>query len=250
MSIKPKKVLIYQMGKVASSSIKATLSRLDNLEIIYTHRLSYAYAKQLNLRKKTLGWKVVSLEPSSIKDLHASVSAEPRLKVITLIREPIARNISAFFQVLDAITGIKNAYSKLTIVELMDIFLKQYPHEIPLIWFDQEFKEALGIDVYNVPFPKDKGVMTLKKGRYEALVMRHDLNDHLKQQSMEAFLGIEPIGMQRDNISMDKPYSAVYELFKASIKLSDQYVTQLLESAYARHFYSKEECVLIRKKWS
>ncbi len=249
MSSKPEKVLIYQMGKVASSSVRATLTRLDNLEIIYTHRLSYAYAKQLNLRKKSLGWQLVSLEPSTIKDLHASVSTESRLKIITLIREPIGRNISAFFQVLDAITGIKNAYSKLTIVELMGIFLKQYPHEIPLIWFDQELKAALGIDVYNTPFPKNKGVMIIKEGRYEVLVMRHDLNDGLKQQSMETFLGVKPIAMRRDNISTDKPYNAVYGIFKESIKLSDQYITQLLESDYARHFYSKKERVLIRKKW-
>jgi hypothetical protein len=72
-----------------------------------------------------------------------------RWKVVTLVRDPIARNISGFFQTLQSEFGLD--YEKAESMdeedvarELVDIFLEKVTwHDYPLTWFDTELKSVL-----------------------------------------------------------------------------------------------------------
>ena len=189
-----KKVIIYQMGKVASSSIKSSLSKINNLDIIHTHHLSSDYTRELNDIKKTMGWEI-TITPDSVEDLFSTINNE-ELIIITLVREPIGRNISAYFQNLDVIYRQKNVHDKLSQNDLLNGFLNKYPHSIPIAWFDKELKKTLGIDIYKYEFPKKEGALIINEGRNHILVMRFDIDDSVKQKYIEKILGIAECAYQ------------------------------------------------------
>lgn len=78
---------------------------------------------------------------------YALVDRKP-LKIISLVREPIGKNVSSFFQNLDVNTGLSNAKNKLSVAELRGIFIKDYCHDVPLQWFDKNILINFGIDVF------------------------------------------------------------------------------------------------------
>lgn len=124
-------VLVCIMGKVGSQSISRSLLKQYQRLVLSTHTFSLNHEDLL------------------IRHLYqyALVDRKP-LKVISLVREPIGKNVSSLFQNLDVNTGLSNAKNKLSVAELRGIFIKDYCHDVPLQWFDKNILINFGIDVF------------------------------------------------------------------------------------------------------
>lgn len=238
-------VLIYQMGKVASSSVYSSLKSNTDFDVFHVHRLN----------PKNVA-KVRDLHPRSISNvdeqglyLYRNLFENPKipLKLISLVREPIGRNISAFFQNLYYFDSHKD-------IEKIDLliqnFIDSYPHNTPLEWFDVELHSTTGIDVYQHDFPFEQGYQVIDFPPFHLLVMRHDLDDRLKENFIANFLGLKSFKLTRANEASLKGYSEAYSKFIASIKIPEDYAKELLCSKYSQHFYSLEERRTIYEKWT
>jgi len=170
--------------------------------------------------------------------------------MISLVREPIGRNISAFFQNLDSLEGLKNAHNAIDTQDLIADFVRLYKHDVPLTWFDSELHATTGIDVYKSSFPIEKGYQVIDSYPYNLIIIRHDLDDRLKQKLIGEFLGVDTFNLATKNEASKKQYADTYRDFLDSIKLPPEYVEQLLSSKYAQHFYSREEINTLVKKWT
>jgi hypothetical protein len=243
-------VLVYQMGKVASKSIVATIGRYPQYRAFHVHSLDLQGLKQKianSRREGRIRQYVATSEWRTTYDLV--VKPERNIKIITLVREPIGRNISAFFQGLDKWARVENAHLNVPIETLAETFHRDYPHTRPLTWFDDELKAVTGIDVYAHPFPKADGHQRLRQGRFDVLIMRHDLPDPVKAKCMSEFLDIPGIEIVRDNESENKAYADCYRAFQAAVRLPPEYIEEMLGSKYARHFYPEDEIERLRGKW-
>lgn len=81
---------------------------------------------QFSLRKR-LGWRF--REKFYAEKIYKSwVCSQRPLRVITLVREPIANNIPMFFQIMDQHLGTDREVSDYGIDELVDVFLENYMH--------------------------------------------------------------------------------------------------------------------------
>ena len=243
-----RKVIIYQMGKVASSSLRRALEPVPGIEVIHAHHLDAGYAAELNARKRALGWRT-TIDPQAVRALAASLANQPELPVITLVREPVSRNLSAYFNNLHLIHGSKDAWRQLSHEELLDGFLNRYPHDIPVEWFDRELKPSMGVDAYAHAFPRT-GALRLDTPRCRLLLMRHDLAQEQKCKQVEALLGLNGLVMAQDNLASDKPYSQVYRDFLTRVRLPTAYLERMLGSRYARHFYDDAERANLLRHWS
>ena len=246
--VKRKKVVIYQMGKVASSSIKSSLAAINKFDITHTHHLNSSYTEELNDVKKSKGWDI-TISPKDVHNLRSKLFDEDELYIISLVREPVGRNIAAYFQNLDVIYGQNNIHNELSHNELLNGFLQKYPDSIPITWFDIELKQTLGIDVYKYEFPKKEGALIINEGKYKILVMRHDIDDGLKTRYLENLLSTNNLILKRGNIGAEKPYKHVYKKFIDNVSLPETYLTEMLDSKYARHFFDKCELDLLKAKW-
>jgi hypothetical protein len=223
---------IYQMGKVGSSSVYHSILQQYSGAVFHAHNF------------------FIDHEDPPIRHLYDWVIVKERpLKVISLTREPIGRNVSAFFQNFDRDTGVPYAKSAFSIEELKAIFLLNYKHEIPLVWFDNNIRVNFGIDVFATQF-SESGIATYANNNIELLIMRLEVADDEKNKAIGSFLGLDHFQLQRTNVGEEKEYSTTYNEFKRKVRFSSDYIDKMCNSKYFNHFYSQETINAVRTKWS
>jgi len=225
-------VLIFQMGKVGSTSIHRSLLRAYPGVVLHTHRFSPQHKN----------WRIRRL-------YRWGIFRKKAIHVISLTREPVGRNVSAFFQNFRRDTGLSYENANFSIDELKALFLSRYKHEIPLGWFDKNIKGTFGLDVFSTPFP-ESGFATYSRGNIRLLVIKSEIDDAEKVNALKAFLGLKQFQMLRGNIGDEKPYAETYKEFKKKVKLPPDYLSRMCESRYCRHFYDSAAIDAVKKRWS
>jgi len=236
-------VLVYQMGKVGSTSIYRALKAeySNRFELYHTHFLNTNYALELEKQREQYGWQPFWVYDQTRMLYQALVERGHPLNIITLVRDPISRNISAYFNNLHLIWGIPDAYEKKSLDELVAGFWERETHELPIEWIDREFREILGVDIYAHPFPHDRGVQFLQSDNRNFLIMQLGLSDEIKGESVCKFLGIDHLKMVRANTAEAKAYAAIYKKFLHEVEIPEWYVEKMFNSQFARHFFSEQE---------
>ena len=250
-------IIVCQMGKVGSSAILKTLKSLNlSKPILHVHHLTYdaidgIEKKYANLSKPIPGH--ICTSRILLNDIKNNVDGvNKKFKIVTFVREPVARNISAFFQNLDLLFQDIN-YQDIDSVKtemLIEHFLHTYSHEVPLMWFDTQFKPVFGFDVFSSNFPKSKGYKIYKGRHPDILLLRLENINECSQGAFKEFLGIERFTLINDNRGSEKKYGDLYKNFKDSIKLPSDLIEKMYSSRYAQHFYSEEEIDKFRARWS
>lgn len=241
-------VVVYQMGKVGSKSIEKSLRNRGIHPLYHVHRINPYYIKNVMDVKKKRGLDIFDRKDIEGLLLYDEIiRRSKKSKFISTIREPVSRNISAFFERFVGVEGWNGPTNPDLIVES---FLEEYNHEVPLTWFDKEPKNTLGIDVYEKSFPCEKGYVQLKKGPFELLVVRIDIADKKKEKIIKSFIGIDKFEIERKNMGNKKSYSNVYKRVKEKASLPSCYLEKMLQSKYTQHFYNEEEIKKIFDKWS
>ncbi|MEQ9304407.1 MAG: sulfotransferase family 2 domain-containing protein, partial [Marinoscillum sp.] len=134
-------VYILQMGKVASTSIRNSLE--EQYQGLVTHSHHFMKNKEYKHAKHRNKWR----KNERVYDYYFSDEFNG-LKIISLVREPIGRNVSAFFQTFSRNMGVNVHQKKFTMDELRSGYLENMKHEVPLIFFDH-INEYFNIDVYS-----------------------------------------------------------------------------------------------------
>jgi len=226
-------VMVYQMGKVASSSIYHPLKKVYPGVVVHSHQFN----------QDAWYWEV--------RNLHKRYYKEeiPKFKIISLIREPIGRNISEFFHRFKQFGGIESEASDFSIDEILNLFNSKLDHDFPLNWFDKNFKKHFGLDVYQFPFPKNNGYTHYSAEKADVLLMYHNLEDSQKTDLINQFLSIDNFSVEVRNVGEKKSYSGTYSQFKKEAKLSKTYLDKMKNSKYFTHFYTPEYIESIIAKW-
>jgi hypothetical protein len=242
-------VLVYQMGKVASSSIYRSLKAVENVNVFHVHRLNPEHIARVR-QGHTLRGVTAPNDDLGLHLFKNLICTRKPAKIISLVREPIGRNISAYFQNLKSFETVQDAHSRIEVDQLITGFLQKYSHDVPLTWFDLEMRATTGIDVFEYTFPKEQGHQIIHHPPYHLLLMRHDLADALKEELVRDFVGLRSFNLFRANEASLKEYAEQYRSFVDSINVPADYSQHMLSSKYALHFYSKEQLLKAHRKWT
>lgn len=251
-------ILVYQMGKVGSSTVVRTLKQLGlDTPILHIHTLN-ARTLERAIQKERSSSKAYLPE-----HLIASSLLVNRLKrdlfpckVITLTREPIGRAISFAFEdwkkkARDAwkTDGTLDATAMQAAVDRM--LEGQNGHADPARWFDQELKAVFGIDVFAVPYDFKRGYVLLAHKEVSVLVLRMEDLDRALPDALEAFLETSPssIVVRRANLGKESWYAETLQAVKERYHLSEAIAERVLNTRYMKHFYAREREAL-RARWS
>lgn len=226
------------MGKVGSSSIYYPLWNIHNKPVVHIHTFNPNNDIHIKgLRKVYQTFKAKAL---------LQLIKNKKIKLISLTREPIGRNISNFFYVLDMFI---NPYS-INKKDLLNDFLKLNPHKRALNWFDQELKHFFGIDIYNYKFDKEKGYLLINKDDNVELLMLRMENMNSLAKVIGEFVNIPNFELVRTNEGNENWYKELYKYFKENFDIPKEYVESMYNSKYTKHFYSEKELDTYRKKWN
>lgn len=270
-------ILVYQMGKVASSSIRNSLFRCPDprtrlvlmshewlpirtrdpetieVEPEYRHYVEQEIEHDRRVFegfsfRKRLGWRW--RERFYAEQIYRSyVLRKDQLHVISPVREPIGNNISMFFEVFEHFAGEPIEQTKLDVDAMIELFLTRYTHGRPLTWFDAELKRTLGVDVFQHPFPAERGYTTIEEGNVRLLLLKCELDDETKGNAIAEFLELDALPLVRSNVSGNRGHAASYAEFKKRIRVPEALLDAMYESKYARHFYTEAEIATYRKRW-
>ena len=257
----PLRILVYQMGKVGSKSVFQSLVKhhrerdipldghhihfltdLDEMEAIVRRERENPKATLRHIAKAWLLRERVLLEDGQAWN------------VISLVREPVARNVATLFHTLRETIPDWDARlldGQLDLKQLQDLFFNTPSiHSAPIEWFDKQLKPVLGVDVYATPFPHEKGYQIyLDVPRAPTLVIRLENLDRCAAEAMREFLGIEDFHLIRANVAAEKDYAEIYEAFKR-VPLPKDYVEATYATKFARHFYTDAERQAFAKRWT
>lgn len=252
-------VIVYQMGKVASTTIVDGLhSSKPDVPVYHVHYLSDTGLKDATLRLarlvKNYNANTWCLYESDFVRKRLIDSGEDRnLRIVTLAREPIARNISSFFynvqKYVPDFDGLN--ITDASLVEVMKMhFLNDFPeHDYAINWFDNELKQVFGIDIYETEVFPDNGYSIIRQGAVEVLLLKLEKLKTCASHAFRDFMGIQDFRLMNSNTSDDQPYADFYRKFLEDVRLPDEYINKMYDSRYMKHFYSAEEIERFRSRW-
>jgi hypothetical protein len=244
-------VIVYSVGKVGSSSIVNTM-RKHGVHEVQPHSLQmsrrgsyfvlpqFTYAEKVYFRFKS--WLLRCKTA-----LYLFAQSQKEIKIISLYREPISRNISAFFEQYQYVLAKDiNDYET---EDLINEFWKHANHDAPLIWFDEEINKTFNINVFDYPFDKHKGYIVIKKGNVKLLLLTMEKMNDLEHEIGD-FLNIDDFKLAKTNRAEKKAYSAVYKDFKNDLIIDSAYMDKLYESKSVKYFYTAEKIASFKQKWT
>ncbi len=244
-------ILIYQPGKVASSTISRTLKQCPQLSVWQLHTLIPENIRRLVNLQLRAGMKPTKclIQGETIRDVLLVQKSAP-YKVITLVREPIEQNISAFFERLPEFFPGKKP-DDIPAADLDRVFLNRFPHYEIIDWVDDDFFAALHADLYTQPFHKENKFSSHAYEECPVLTLRTDLPDQQKIAAVTLFLNLDQTPeMVTANRADKKNYSHIYKQFLNRIQLPTQLAEDILTSRYSRHFFTPEERQLALLRWT
>ena len=229
-------ILIYQMGKVGSVSIQLALKQ-KGLHGVHGH------------------WMQNKGEyPTTKKYLVEEIKSGGRddWKVICLVREPLARNVSAFFQSLEKYYPDYRNYKYKEAV--LESFLYKYNHHWPDLWFDLEIMDVFDFDPFSERFPRRQGYQIYEVKHGEILIIRLEDADKVIPEAIEEFLEIKGAEMATAN-SITRRHNGtrigkIYNEFMETAQFPEGFLNAIYDTRYAKHFYSKKELKNFKRKWS
>lgn len=252
------RVFVYQMGKVGSSTVVASLRNCAPSHRVY--HVHYLTAVGLADREAFYRdrYEVLHRIPHHLIEgryVQRLISRAPhrRWSVVTLVRDPVACNVSKFFQTLSAYhpdLQIEDWKEDGWIEALVDRFLTEHQHGRILDWLDNELNPTLGLDVYATPFDFDRAHATYTSPVADLLLLRLEDLDRVGGPALANFLGLPEVTLWAANTSAAKPYAPAYKAFRRQLAHDQGYFDAMYGSKLASHFYSDTELRELRRSWT
>ncbi len=253
-------IIIYQMGKVGSKTVEASLNAYFDkknikADLYHTHNLINLDKMQQNIlqdkdRPSPKGTLAQYKKDAKLREL---IDKNPNQKwnLISLVRDPVSQNVASFFHVMkEYIPDWKQQYEakSLDLNSLQKLFIDSYAHVVTKRWFEGQMEPMWGIDVYSVPFDREAGFVIYRSQKADLLLIRLENLNECAPRAFEAFLNFKNFKLVNTNIGEEKEYKEVYTAFKA-LPLPGDFIETMYDSRFMRHFYADDEIVKLKKKW-
>jgi hypothetical protein len=255
-------VVVYTISKTGSTTLRFTLYRNGVGPVFWTHsmnRVSFSpFSQQHHLQdiklKYRRWWRDQFWSDQFWINhiLEHYIKQDRPIKIVTSVRDWVARDISRFFERFKRWNKVSVNHYAGRFDELQEIFFAEIrEYDVNLTsWFEHEFQDVLGVNIYDQPFPHEQGYQILRHNQIEILLLRIETPDNIKEKALSEFLNTPNIKMYRTNIGAEKDYKDTYRDFKQFLKLPQDYIDSSYESSDMKHFYTADEIAQFRSKWA
>lgn len=247
-------IVIYQMGKVGSQTIWKSLQKMSLPNPIY--HIHVLNPGNINKAIKALSIKgaPLTVQLKQAQDLIAYLEQQelPRMKVITIVREPIVQLLSSFFQRMKVhFPQFINPDESYKVDEITRYVYETVCHKKinAFQWFNKEFQQGLGIDIYDYQFDTIEGYGKITKDYLEILILRLESSEHWEQRITDFLELSTPFKMLNKNQAEGKKYKEVYNQVKLNLKFPREVLEEIYSSKYCQHFYTSEMNQMFLNQW-
>lgn len=169
-------------------------------------------------------------------------------KMITLVRDPIARQISLMWHILgDNAQHLIGRYGTFDNIEKM--YLSVTKEEDEFAWFQNELEQVIGICVFDYPFNRELGYSVIEKDGISLLILKMEKLASLEGVIAE-FLQEDSFKFYNDNVTKNKKYAFAYQEYMEHAVIPDELIEHYYhDNDYMRHFYTEDEIQGFYKRW-
>jgi hypothetical protein len=249
-------ILIYQMGKVGSSSVYRTLLKTKfRSSVFHVHFLSddlFAH-EQEHISNGIRAGARYSTEHALRRYIIAS--NKPRVKIITLVRDPVAVLVSDVFQnphlFPNLISRDKARFRARNLSRAIESeVLTERACDYVNGWFDRELKNVFGVDVYSCSFDKHRGFQIYPSPSAPTLLIRLEDLTPAGPNALSVFLGSTfPICLEKANERSGTLERSRYVAIKTA-KIDREVLERVYSGKLAQHFYTDEQIHAFVQRWS
>ena len=243
--------MVHQFGKVGSTTLEAALRGEGRWPVYQTHVLRPGHRFLVDDDPRPPRGRV-DVPPHALRSREVwrkYVQPVRPIAVVTPVREPVSRNVSAFFQNLHRFPHLDPARGDGDVAALVETFIERHDHDEPAVWFERQFRDPFGVDVYEHVFDTARGWSIIDAGPRRFLLLQAELSDEAKVAALRTLLNLGPITLAAKNVGDRKDYAEAYAAFRRRLVLPAEYLDRVLNSQYARHFYSEAQRDAARAKW-
>jgi len=253
--------IVYQMGKVGSSTVYESLRRAGIPNLFKVHYLSDAGLDRA--RRLYAGFSVrvpVPHEESSValQRMLRAGSTGVRWKVFTLVREPVARDVSAYVQMVDLLCPELVAggprVDRIARAAAAQFLGFAEERSYTCRWFAEEFGAAFGLDVFAHPFDAGRGWLRIRSRSVDIAVVRMEDLSRVFEDAAAELTGVSVPMVYASARSPDKLQAAyeenVYRQILDRVRIPEAMCRKVYRSRYARHFYTDAETARFTAKWA
>jgi len=225
-------IAVYTLGKSGSSSIVNRLQRKFSMFKVYQlHFIDGDYIRKNH--SNDFATRNIDRANKFLKK-----HAQDKIKYISLVREPVSREISSFYQ--NRQLFFKNVLPN--DFDAINKLIENNGYDLALNWFDYELKKHLNFDVYSKPFDKSKGFSIYKiDSNTELMILRTDFINKIGVAALNEFLETDIEEIKSVNVGNDKSNSIFQKQMKAKFKLSKENLNKIQNSKFMNHFFEAEE---------
>jgi hypothetical protein len=250
----PRPILVYQMAKVGSTSVYRSL-RAAGLYPLHVHSVTEESCRD--------GFKFYSRHGATPPiHLYVSLLLRPylrctshRLKVISLVRDPVARYVSKQYQTAEYLSNpdMDNLGAVAGDVERTKQNIREQLAEPGVMdytfgWFDRQIKAMLDLDVLAEPFDKERGFGLHEGPRVDVLVLKLERLSDLIPTVVSDFVGRE-LQVTRANDRRQTERGDEYARVKSELLLPAATIERIYGHEWVRHFYTQDEIESFRARW-
>lgn len=265
-------ILVYTMGKVGSTTVYNTLRRNRVSPLVYhIHFLSDFYLGRLGAKYTRTGKIPEKLSMSQVYRGSADhMTASHALKrvwetgdvkkwrIITLVRDPVASFLSHIFQNPTThrpdLLGEDGNLDRYKVETHVVDYFEHFDADKDFIsgWFDREFCQFTGTDVYKHPFDPSTGYQIVRDGKLEIAVMLLDELPRTLNRVIMELTGQKngEVHIINENIRGNGDGGGLYGDLKRDLVIPRVGLEKAYSTKYATHFFSDEERERMIEKWS
>lgn len=250
-------ILIYQMGKVGSRTVQSSLRPIlaTQQAMYHLHQLhdldaverAYERAEHVSDAQRDY------LETGRVVRKRFDAREPYQWDVITLVRDPVRRNLSAFFYGLaDEAPGVFEQFcaGRMDHAPLLSRFLHSFDHDFARDWFERQFQPVFGAELCSQAFSSAGGYQIVETERVRLLLLRTEDLDRCLAPALQAFLGFAGLEPKSENRATDKAYAAGYREFLDRVVIPDQYLSWMYDARWVRQCYTPQELESFRRHWT
>lgn len=217
-----KSILVYQMGRVGSVSVRDGLLSAGIPQVIHAH---YLQSQGEHYKRRGLPDKL------------------PRT-IVSLVRDPLARNLSEFLRRI-------NPQESWTGKKLVKVFLRDFNHIWPFVWWKQELSGYLGVDVLGLAFNNKSGFAVYEQAHFRLLILKTETLQTSAPVVLGKFVGRDEVPIPHKNrTDYDPERLKLREFFMAEFAPSEALLDWYYDNPTVQHFYSPSQVNNFRNKWT
>jgi len=237
--------VVYSPGKTGSSTVYYTLMKEFPLnKVLHVHFLSDDWIEDRIPKQAGVTNKKVRNQVLAYK-VYKALKKKKKIKVITLIRDPFSRGVSAYFQN----AALRNQ-AKSKDLESIRREIINYSKDVSLDWFQTDFNKFFNYNIFNYPFDKKQGTKRITiMDRFEVLLLKTNQLRIKGKQEIEEFLGITIDSLLNVNKRDESSVADIYN------KIRDYYYEEMdpfnekFNSQFTQHFFDSDELESLRLKY-